>query len=121
MSAPLYDLLKDWRKQADSACDLVFPTSGCNVKLDFLDCLKRIAEDAGLFCGKCEGCANEEPNCEHWFLHKFRASFATKVVRKADLRTAMEWLGHTDTASTLRYLRPAEGKEAQAKMDSVFS
>jgi hypothetical protein len=38
-----------------------------------------------------------------------------------DLRTAMEWLGHTDTASTLRYLRPAEGKEAQAKMDAVFS
>jgi integrase len=122
MSAPLCDLLKDWHKKtADSTCDLVFPTAGCNVKLDFLDCLKAIAKRAKLFCKKCEGCANEEPNCEHWFLHKFRASFATKVVRKADLRTAMEWLGHTDTASTLRYLRPAEGKEAQAKMDAVFS
>jgi integrase len=121
MSAPLYDLLKHWRKQAESVCDLVFPTSGCNVKLDFLDCLKRIAGSAGLFCKKCDGCAHETPNCERWFLHKFRSSFATKVVRKADLRTAMEWLGHTDTASTLRYLRPAEGKEAQAKMDAVFS
>jgi integrase len=121
MSAPLVDLLKDWRKQADSACDLVFPTSGCNVKLDFLDCLKTIAKRAKLFCKKCNGCAQETPNCERWFLHKFRSSFATKVVRKADLRTAMEWLGHTDTASTLRYLRPAEGKEAQAKMDAVFS
>jgi integrase len=122
MSAPLVDLLKDWRKKtADSTCDLVFPTAGCNIKLDFLDCLKAIAKRAKLFCKKCDGCAQETPNCERWFLHKFRSSFATKVVRKADLRTAMEWLGHTDTASTLRYLRPAEGKEAQAKMDAVFS
>jgi len=121
MSAPLVDLLKDWRKKtADSTCDLVFPTAGCNIKLDFLDCLKAIAKRAKLFCKKCDGCAQETPNCERWFLHKFRSSFATKVVRKADLRTAMEWLGHTDTASTLRYLRPAEGKEAQAKMDAVF-
>jgi integrase len=122
MSAPLVDLLKDWRKKtAESTCDLVFPTAGCNIKLDFLDCLKAIAKLAKLFCKKCDGCAQETPNCERWFLHKFRSSFATKVVRKADLRTAMEWLGHTDTASTLRYLRPAEGKEAQAKMDAVFS
>ena len=122
MSAPLVDLLKDWRKKtADSTCDLVFPTAGCNIKLDFLDCLKAIAKRAKLFCKKCDGCAQETPNCERWFLHKFRATFGTKVVRKADLRTAMEWMGHTDTASTLRYLRPAEGKEAQAKMDAVFS
>jgi len=122
MSAPLVDLLKDWRKKtADSTCDLVFPTAGCNIKLDFLDCLKAIAKRAQLFCKKCDGCAQETPNCERWFLHKFRSSFATKVVRKADLRTAMEWLGHTDTASTLRYLRPAEGREAQQKMDAVFS
>jgi len=122
MSAPLLDLLKDWRKKtADSTCDLVFPTAGCNVKLDFLDCLKTIAKRAKLFCKKCDGCKQDKPNCERWFLHKFRSTFGTKVVRKTDLRTAMEWMGHTDTASTLRYLRPAEGKEAQSKMDAVFS
>jgi integrase len=121
MSAPLVELLKDWRKKtADSTCDLVFPTAGCNVKLDFLDCLKRIVEDAGLFCKKCNGCAQETPNCERWYLHKWRSTFATKVLRATDLRTAMEWLGHTDTASTLRYLRPAEGQEAQQKMAAVF-
>ena len=89
--------------------------------MDFLDCLKTIAKRAKLFCKKCDGCAQDKPNCERWFLHKFRSTFGTKVVRKADLRTCMEWMGHTDTASTLRYLRPAEGKEAQAKMDEVFS
>jgi integrase len=121
MSSALYDLLKDWRKKADSTCDLVFPTSGCNVKLDFLDCLKAIAKRAGLFCGKCEGCVNEEPNCGRWFLHKFRATFGTRVLRKTDVRTAMEWLGHTDMESTMRYLRPAEGKDAQDKINAVFS
>jgi integrase len=121
MSGALYELLKDWRKQtADSACDLVFPTSGCKVKLDFLDCLKAVAKRAGLFCGKCAGCANESQNCENWFLHKFRSTFGTKVLRKTDVRTAMEWLGHTDMESTMRYLRPAEGKDAQKKMDAVF-
>ncbi len=122
MSSVLYDLLEDWReKTKNSACDLVFPTSGCNVKLDFLDCLKAIAKRAKLFCGKCEGCANEVPNCENWFLHKFRSTFGTKVLRKTDVRTAMEWLGHTDMESTMRYLRPAEGADAQKKMDAVFN
>ena len=120
MSGALYELLKDWRKQtAHSTCDLVFPTSGCNVKLDFLDCLKAIAKQAKLFCGKCEGCKNSD-NCENWFLHKFRSTFGTKVLRKTDVRTAMEWLGHTDMESTMRYLRPAEDKDAQNKMDAVF-
>jgi integrase len=120
MSRPLYELLKSWQAKANSTCDLVFPTSGCNVKLDFLDCLKAVAKRAKLFCGKCDGCKQDVPNCEKWFLHKFRSTFGTKVLRKTDTRTAMEWLGHTDMASTLRYLRPAEGNEAQSKMDAVF-
>jgi hypothetical protein len=33
----------------------------------------------------------------------------------------MEWLGHTDMESTMRYLRPAEGKDAQDKINAVFS
>ena len=106
MSTPLYELLKDWKTKADGTCDLVFPTSGCNVKLDFLDCLKTIAERAGL-----KG---------DWFLHKFRATFATKVLRKTDVATVREWLGHDDMASTMRYIKAAEGEEARAKMDAVF-
>jgi integrase len=128
MSTPLFELLTEWRKATkDSTCDLVFPTSGCDVKLDFLDCLKRIAKDAGLFCGKCKGCVEANgkpkaaPNCEKWYLHKFRSTFGTRVLRKTDVRTAMEWMGHTDMESTMRYLRPAEGKDAQSKMDAVFA
>lgn len=120
ISNKLYGLLKEWQKKSDSACDLVFPTSGCNRKLDFLDCLKRVAKHAKLFCGKCDGCRQEVPNCERWFLHKFRATFATRSLRKTDLETMRTWLGHTDMASSLRYLRPAEGKEAQDKINAVF-
>ena len=34
--------------KADKTCGLVFPTAGCKPKLDFLDCLKAVAERAKL-------------------------------------------------------------------------
>jgi integrase len=40
--------LKGWTARPDKACGLVFPTAGCNPKLDFLDCLKAVAERAKL-------------------------------------------------------------------------
>jgi len=55
--------LKEWRKKPDKNCDLVFPTAGCNPKLDFLDGLKAVAERAEL-------------DKENFWLHKFRATFA---------------------------------------------
>jgi integrase/recombinase XerD len=108
ISNPLFQLLTELQKGRDNTCDLVFATSGCKIKMDFLDCLKRAAKRAGL------------PE-EGFWLHKFRATFATNVVRKADIRTVMEWLGHSDTDSTMRYLRPAEGQAAQDKINAVFS
>jgi len=38
--------LKAWKATSDKTCSLVFPTAGCNPKLDFLDCLKAVAERA---------------------------------------------------------------------------
>jgi len=38
-----------WKTKADTACGLVFPTSGGNPKLDLLDCLKVCAERAKLY------------------------------------------------------------------------
>ena len=38
--ARLVKSLKACKAKADKTCGLVFPTSGCNPKLDFLDCLK---------------------------------------------------------------------------------
>jgi integrase/recombinase XerD len=38
--------LKAWKAKSDKACSLVFPTAGCNPKLDFLDGVKAVAERA---------------------------------------------------------------------------
>src|SRR6202165_5992595 len=40
--------LKVWKAKSAKTCSLVFPTAGCRPKLDFLDCLKAIAERAKL-------------------------------------------------------------------------
>jgi hypothetical protein len=51
-------------------CGLVFPTSGCNPKQNFLDDLKACAERAKL-------------KKEDFWLHKFRATFATNDTHAA--------------------------------------
>ena len=100
--------LKAHRTKADKACRLVFPTAGCNPKLDFLDCLKAIAERAGL-------------DKSNFWLHKFRATFATRCLwAGVDLRTVQQWLGHSDMESTMRYLKPARSKEVRDKVNEIF-
>ena len=37
-----------------------------------------------------------------------------------DFRTVQKWLDHVDSASTLRYLRPARGKEIQEKVNQTW-
>ena len=62
-------------------CPLVFPTSGCKPKMDFLDCCKAIAKRAKL-------------NPETFWLHKFRATFATWMLwEQVDLRTVQSYMG----------------------------
>jgi site-specific recombinase XerD len=71
--------------------------------------LKRTVERAGL-----------DP--AEYYLHKFRATFATTCLQKGvDLKTVQQWLGHTDLASTMRYLRAARGAGVQAKVEAVWA
>lgn len=71
--------------------------------------LKRVAKRAGL-----------DP--ENFWLHKFRATFATTCLRGgADLRTVRKWLGHVDLASTMRYLQAAGGEAAQNMAEAIWS
>jgi integrase len=89
-------------------CNLVFATSGCKPKKDFLDCCKAIAKRAKL-------------NPETFWLHKFRATFATWTLwKQVDLRTVQSYLGHSDIESTMRYLKPAGHDHVREKMNSVF-
>ena len=107
--AKLVQSLKVWRGSADKNCSLVFPTSGCRPKLDFLDCLKAAATRAKL-----------KP--ENFWLHKFRATFATwSLWAGVDLRTVQQWLGHSDIESTMRYLKPSRSQQVRAKVNEIFA
>ncbi len=95
-------------KTGHGNCNLVFATSGCKPKKDFLDCCKTIAKRAKL-------------NSETFWLHKFRATFATWTLwKQVDLRTVQSYLGHSDIESTMRYLKPAGHDHVREKMNSVF-
>jgi integrase len=88
---------------------LLFPTSGCKPKGNFLDDLKAVAE-------------RTELDKESFWLHKFRATFCTTHLRNGvDLRTVQAWMGHTDIESTMRYLRPAEGDAVREKVNTAFA
>ena len=101
--------LKAWKAKADKGCALVFPTAGCNPKLDFLDCLKACAERAKL-------------DKDDFWLHKFRSTFATRCLwAGVDLRTVQQWLGHSDMESTMRYLKPSRSQHVRAKVNEIFA
>jgi integrase/recombinase XerD len=107
--ARLVKKLKAWKAKADKSCNLVFPTAGCNPKLDFLDCLKAVAERAKLDGG-------------NFWLHKFRATFATRCLwASVDLRTVQQWLGHSDMESTMRYLKPSRSQKVRDKVNEIFA
>jgi len=107
--AKLAKSLKAWKAKSDKTCALVFPTAGCKPKLDFLDCLKAVAERAKL-----------DP--ENFWLHKFRATFATRCLwAGVDLRTVQQWLGHSDMESTMRYLKPSRSQQVREKVNEIFA
>jgi integrase len=82
--------------------------------------LKRLVNKAGLNCGSCEGCKRKPAACERWFLHKFRATYITTLLRNGvDLRTTMALSGHSDLESVMRYLRPAEGSAVQKRVNAI--
>jgi integrase/recombinase XerD len=106
--AKLVKNLQLWKPRSHKKCNLVFPTAGCNPKLNFLDDLKAVAERAEL-----------EPG--NFWLHKFRATFATRCLwGGVDLRTVQQWLGHSDLESTMRYLKPSRSAQVQNKVNEIF-
>ena len=106
--ANLVKSMKAWKTKADKTCNLVFPTAGCNPKLNFLDDLKAVAERAKL-------------DKDNFWLHKFRATFATRCLwAGVDLRTVQNWLGHSDLESTMRYLKPSQHEAVREKVNQIF-
>ena len=61
------------------------------------------------------------PAIDSVWLHRFRATFATRALwGNVDLRTVQDWMGHTDLASTLRYLKPNRAV-VQEKVEAIWA
>ena len=116
------DLLKELRRWHESQPEkeLLFGTAKDRPDGHLLRTLKRTAKDAGLNCNRCEGCKASVNECQDWQLHKFRRSYLTTLLRNGlDLRTVQALAGHSDLASTMRYLRPASATETHAKINEI--
>jgi len=102
---------------------LVFPNSKGNPDSENDMIVKRVAKRAKLNCGQCvtkhgNKCA-QGPHCRHFFLHKFRHTFATEHLRHGiDIRTLQSWMGQRDIKSTMVYLKGVQSKDALAKVNA---
>ncbi len=113
----LLKLLKE-RREANPDGRLVVPTKSGKPNSKLLRMLKRLAKRNGLNCGLCEGCKGGE--CQEWTLHKLRRSYCTTLLRSGlDLATVQRFMGHSDLASTMRYLQPATSKESQNAINAI--
>jgi integrase len=111
--------LKTLRSQRPSQV-LVVKGRGDKPRMALLDTLKRLVRQAGLNCGTCDGCLSPRPGCKNWWLHKFRATYITKLqASKMELRSVMALSGHSSLKSVLRYLAPAESEVIRAQVNAV--
>lgn len=121
----LMESLRQYRCAMGNGSRLLFPAASGEPDRHFLRTLKSIASVAGLNCGSCrtdKGVCRQGPYCEHWFLHKFRATYATMQLQgNVDLRTLQALLGHKDLASTMRYLKPARDARVLQQVNSIFA
>jgi len=122
LESALLQELKSWREK-NPKTRFVFGSRRDLPDGHFLEVVKETARKANLNCGVCGSCLKTKgQSCEKWFLHKFRASFATWSLQKGvDIRTVSALLGHTDIQMTARYLAAAKGKAAQGKLNAVFA
>jgi integrase len=111
--------LKAWQ-ETRKGTTLILGTTKKTPNTHLLRTLKRLAKRAGLNCGRCEGCAGNLGECEEWYLHRFRATYLTTLLRNGvDARTVQSYAGHSDLATTLKYLKPASTTEMQDKINAI--
>lgn len=120
----LVEQLQELRERRNGLpSQLIFPNSKGNPDSENDMIVKRVAERAKLNCGQCvtkhgNKCA-QGPHCHHFFLHKFRHTFATEHLRHGiDIRTLQNWMGHRDIKSTMVYLKGVQSKDALAKVNA---
>jgi integrase len=115
----LFEELMTWEKEHPQQ-SLILATRNGNPNGKLLAALKRVARNAELNCGRCDGCKSKSRECGEFELHKFRRTYITTLLRNnVDLRTVQAFAGHKDLASTMRYLTPAAATETRAKINVI--
>ncbi|MEO6803561.1 MAG: site-specific integrase [Granulicella sp.] len=115
----LLEKLREYRKHNPSR-KLVTGTASDQPNRKLLRSLKRAVKNAGLNCGACATCLKKNKECSQWFLHKFRATYITTLLRSGmDLRTVMKLSGHSDLESVMRYLSPASDDAIKTHVSGV--
>ncbi len=109
----LLDRLENYRRTLSGARAsdraLVFSTASGKCDTHMLRALKRNAKKAEL-------------NQDDFWLHKFRATFATTHLQAGvDLRTVMTWMGQTNLESIIRYLKTARNRTVIEKVNANFA
>jgi len=120
--ADLLNELTRWKKMHATA-SLVVGTDKDRPSTKLLRELKELVRREKLGCGHCKGCKageSTDTGCKEWTLHKFRRTYATRLLRSGlDLSTVQKLMGHSDLASTMRYLSPAESDGLQDFINGV--
>jgi integrase len=57
---------------------------------------------------------------ESFWFHNLRHTFGSTVIRKADSREVMEWMGHADLSTTRRYLAFVDREDAAKRVSEAF-
>lgn len=125
----LMERLRVW--QQTSGGSLMFPSlphpkrpnyGGGGVDYHMLETCKRVAHRAGLNCGRCDGGwgkCDVGPFCQKFYLHKFRHTFATNMLRSdVDLKSLQTMLGHRSLATTEKYLKSLRLHDLESKVEN---
>lgn len=58
---------------------------------------------------------------EDFRFHNLRHTFGSTVIRHADARELMEWMGHADLATTRRYVAFIDREDAARRVSEAFA
>jgi integrase/recombinase XerD len=124
------------RREAHPDDRWLFLSAQGNPDNHFLRKLKKIALRAGLNCGQCETTitvgeyngrkkvkvrCDKYPVCEHYILHRFRKTCATRWLESgATLRDIQLLLGHKSLATTQKYLGATVSAKLRPIIDRAF-
>jgi integrase len=99
----------------------VFGTKSDTPDIKFLRALKSDWRAAGLNCGRCKNCI-KCGECERAFLHKFRASYLTRMFQHCENpRDVMALAGHSSLETSLKYLKASAQPAMQRAINKAWA